>query len=152
MRLHHLYCLSGLNSPPPDTSHPPRRASASLKKRRASLSTSDTLDHLYDAWLASRVIPERGGAYLVAGNQRPFNRTNAKLALAITKLCAYDLFKTLIYLNPARTVLMLFLNVLRSLSPAFRGYWQALALNEVGHLLLPQGSENKMTCDSSNRS
>jgi len=82
-------------------------------------------------------MPQQKGSYFVPGNQRQFSRTNARLALIITKRCSYDLFKLLFGLHPARTALMLCLNVLRSMSPAFRGYWQALALNEVCRFVTP---------------
>jgi hypothetical protein len=92
-------------------------------------------DPVYAAWLASRVIPKRAETYLAPGTRRELSRTNARLAWTITQHCAWDLFKLLMGLHPVRTVLMLLLNIIRSLSPAFRGYWQALALNEVGIFL-----------------
>jgi len=97
--------------------------------------SSAALDSVYDAWLASRMIPQQSGTYLAPGTQRRFGSTNARLALIITQHCAYDLFKLLMGLHPIRTALMMSLSIVRSLLPAFRGYWQALALNEVCFLL-----------------
>ena len=95
---------------------------------------------VYDAWLASREIPGQKGVYLVAGAQRQVNFANAYLAYSIIQTCAFDFvgfhtplhisftdntqFKVLLELNPVRTTLMMSLNVVRSLFPAFRGYSQ----------------------------
>ena len=115
-----------------------RLANAGFSRLRTTPSCKEqeepesNLDRVYDAWLASRaVVPQQPKGRLSPGAQRPFNRRNAQLALAITKYCAYDLCKILITLHPGRTTLMLSLNIARSLSPAYRGYRQAVALNEV---------------------
>jgi hypothetical protein len=110
------------------TNFPLREATSCKEKQDQPVSS---LDRAYGAWLASREdIPHRKNR-LAPGGQRPFNCANVRLAISITKLCAYDFCKTLITLHPGRTTLMLCLNVIRSLSPAYRGYWQAVALNEV---------------------
>lgn len=90
---------------------------------------------VYDAWLASRQIPGQKGAYLVAGAQRQVNLANARLAYCIIHSCAFDFFKVLLELNPVRTTLMMSLNVVRSLFPAFRGYSQALIVDELQSLM-----------------
>jgi hypothetical protein len=95
---------------------------------------------VYEAWLASREIPDQNGVYLVAGAQRQVNFANAHLAYCIIQTCAFDFvrfpfylhlpftdcvqFKVLLELNPVRTTLMMSLNVVRSVFPAFRGYSQ----------------------------
>jgi len=122
----HILCER--KSEHPTRTEPIQRPSLEKKCQKSQLSSMNTV---YDAWLASRVIPRREGTYLLPGSQRPFNIENARLALIISKQCAFDLFIVLFRLNPARTTLMMCLNIIRSLSPAFRGYWQALALNEV---------------------
>lgn len=93
--------------------------------------SSADLDPVYEAWLASRAISHRRGVYLVPGTQRPFTRENARLACIITKQCAFELFSLLWRLHPIRTTLMMTLNVVRSLFPAFRGVSQALIIDEV---------------------
>jgi hypothetical protein len=94
--------------------------------------TLPSYDLVYDAWLASRVIPRRRGAFLVAGAQRPLTNANTKLAYTITRECAYDLLVHLWGLQPIRTTIMMCLNILRGLFPAFRGYSQAMIIDEVG--------------------
>ncbi|KAF5387897.1 hypothetical protein D9615_000106 [Tricholomella constricta] len=90
----------------------------------------------YDAWLASREIPGQKGTYLVAGAQRPLSFANARLAFCTTiHRCVFDFFKELWALNPVRTTLMMSLNVLRSLFPAFRGYSQAMIIDELQSLI-----------------
>jgi len=94
-----------------------------------------TLDSVYDAWLASRLMGSQRGTYLVPGSQRPLNRVNARLACIITKKCAFDLFKTIWGLHPVRTTLMMSLNIIRSVFPAFRGYSQAMIIDELQSLI-----------------
>jgi hypothetical protein len=92
--------------------------------RKEERKPSETLSSVYDAWLASRVNGIQRGGYLVPGSQRPLNTVNAKLAWIITRTCAFDFFKILWGLHPIRTTLMMSLNIVRSLFPAFRGYSQ----------------------------
>jgi hypothetical protein len=94
-------------------------------------SMADTSEAVYDAWLISRAMSGLKGLYLVPGAQRPFNRTNAILAGIIIKDCAFDLLRLLWELHPIRTTVMFSLNLIRSLFPAFRGYSQALIIDEV---------------------
>ena len=110
----------------------PLRPNTPLRKATSSKEKQDlNLDRAYRAWLASREgVPHRKNS-LAPGGQRSFNCANAQHAMTITKHCAYDFCNVLITLHPGRTTLMLCLNVIRSLSPAYRGYWQAVALNEV---------------------
>lgn len=90
---------------------------------------------VYDAWLASREVPGQPGAHLVPGAPRPLTLDNARLALFVSKTGSFDFFKILFGLNPLRTTLMMSLNVIRSLFPAFRGYSQALIVDELQSLI-----------------
>lgn len=90
---------------------------------------------IFDDWLASREITNRKGVLLAPGSQRPISHANSRLACKITKECAFDLFRTLWNLNPLRTTLMMIVNIVRGLFPAFRGYSQALIINEVSALI-----------------
>ncbi|KAJ6627517.1 P-loop containing nucleoside triphosphate hydrolase protein [Mycena sp. CBHHK59/15] len=89
----------------------------------------------YDAWLASRILP-RGAGTLVPGALRPFSLSNVKLACIIVRTCALDFFKHIFSLHPVRTTLMMILNVVRSIFPAFRGYSQALIIDELQSLII----------------
>ncbi|KAF9224311.1 P-loop containing nucleoside triphosphate hydrolase protein [Gyrodon lividus] len=90
---------------------------------------------LQQAWLASRVIPRRRGAYLMPGAQRPINDTNLRLALTISRACVFDLLSALWALHPLRTSLMMILHIIRGFFPAFRGYSQAMIVDELQTLV-----------------
>jgi hypothetical protein len=90
---------------------------------------------VYDAWLASRELPGQPGHYLVPGAPRRLTLENARLALFITQTCTLDFLRVLFHLNPFRTSLMMSLNVVRSIFPAFRGYNQALIVDELQALI-----------------
>ncbi|KAF8165071.1 P-loop containing nucleoside triphosphate hydrolase protein [Crassisporium funariophilum] len=98
-----------------------------------------TPESVYDAWLTSREMPGQKGAYLVPGAPRALTLENARLALFVTQTCTLDFLKVLWGLNPLRTTLMMALNIIRSLFPAFRGYSQALIVDELQSLI---ASEN----------
>ena len=126
---------------PADFQLPPRLPSAShtsLKEPRS----------VYDAWLASRELAAQPGHYLVPGAPRPLTVENARLALFISQTCTFDFvshvilcqpfpvrlwlyiqFRVLFDLNPFRTTLMMTLNVVRSIFPAFRGYSQVCLIS-----------------------
>lgn len=96
----------------------------------------------YDAWLASRTLTS--GGTLVPGAHRRFSLFNFKLACIIIRTCAFDFvsgplffpthgsshsqFTRILCLHPVRTTLMMSLNVVRSIFPAFRGYSQVGSL------------------------
>ncbi|KAJ7507444.1 P-loop containing nucleoside triphosphate hydrolase protein [Mycena galericulata] len=88
----------------------------------------------YDAWLASRTLPS--GETLVPGAHRNFSLQNVKLACFIIRACAVDLFTHIFSLHPVRTTLMMSLNIVRSIFPAFRGYSQALIIDELQSLII----------------
>ena len=97
---------------------------------------------VYDAWLTSREMPGKHGVYLVPGATRALTLRNTWLALFVCQTCILDFvcfipntlspkkltiplqFKVLWILNPLRTTLMMALNIIRSVFPAFRGYSQ----------------------------
>ncbi|KAH0839627.1 P-loop containing nucleoside triphosphate hydrolase protein [Lanmaoa asiatica] len=80
-------------------------------------------------------MPRRRGTYLMPGAQRPINETNIKLALTIAQACLPDLLFTLWALHPVRTSLMMILQIVRGFFPAFRGYSQALIVDELQTLI-----------------
>ncbi|KAJ7638523.1 P-loop containing nucleoside triphosphate hydrolase protein [Roridomyces roridus] len=88
---------------------------------------------VYDAWLASRTLPN--GETLVSGAQRRLSLYNAQLAFLIIRTSAVEFFAHILSLHPSRTVLMMSLNIIRSIFPAFRGYSQALIINELQSLI-----------------
>lgn len=110
-----------------------RRASSTPTKLRSqyNLSPPTPCRCLLQAWLASRVLPYRRGAYLVPGAHRPVNESNIRLAITISRACVIDLVKTLWGLHPIRTTLMMALHIVRAFFPAFRGYSQAMIVDEV---------------------
>jgi len=69
------------------------------------------------------------------GAHRPINEANIRLALTITRGCAFDLFIVLWSLHPVRTTLMMIINVVRGFFPAFRGYSQAMIVDELQNLI-----------------
>jgi len=68
------------------------------------------------------------------GAHRPINEENIRLAVTITRGCVFDLFILLWSLHPVRTTLMMVINVVRGMFPAFRGYSQAMIVDEVSEL------------------
>jgi len=113
----------------PDQSKPPDPSSSFLNSPSRVRLTSCRC--VQKAWLASRVIPRHRGSYLMPGAHRQINEANIRLAITITRGCAFDLFIVLWRLHPVRTTLMMFINVVRGLFPAFRGYSQAMIVDEV---------------------
>lgn len=96
------------------------------------LSAPDFPPSNYDAWLASRTIPLSGGDFLSPGAHREITLKNLKLAYVISKTSTYSFASLLWNLHPFRLTLMMFINVLRGVLPAFRGYSQAMIIDEVG--------------------
>ncbi|KAJ3506782.1 hypothetical protein NLJ89_g6676 [Agrocybe chaxingu] len=113
---------------PADFQLPPR-TSASAKHSKTEPQTA------YDAWLESRQMPGQPGVFLVPGAPRPLTWDNVRLALFITQTCTTEFLTVLWRLNPLRTTLMMSLNIVRSLFPAFRGYSQALIVDELQTLI-----------------
>ncbi|KLO15702.1 P-loop containing nucleoside triphosphate hydrolase protein [Schizopora paradoxa] len=93
---------------------------------------------LFDVWSASR--PKQGGPeqakfFLPPGSRRRLTPKNIALASRIVCSTSYELLRLLSGLNPIRTAIMIFLTIIRGLLPAFRGYSQALILDEVQKLI-----------------
>jgi hypothetical protein len=87
-------------------------------------------EDIYALWNESR----RGKSYndsVAPGGQRAFSRANIRLASRIIKSCGADLMYLLWGMHPSRTTAMMLLSTVRGLLPAFKGYSQALILNEV---------------------
>ncbi|KAJ7667692.1 P-loop containing nucleoside triphosphate hydrolase protein [Mycena polygramma] len=95
---------------------------------------SVTPQSAYNAWLASRILP--GGERLVPGAHRKFSLFNVQLAYLILRTSAFDFFSHIFSLHPVRTMLMMALNIVRSIFPAFRGYSQALIIDELQSLVI----------------
>ncbi|KAH7931357.1 P-loop containing nucleoside triphosphate hydrolase protein [Leucogyrophana mollusca] len=117
------------SSPPPSLATPDRT------QFQSQAPPLDSCHRVQKAWLASRVIPRRRGGYLMPGGQRPLNKTNIRLATTISRECAFDLLRVLWGLHPIRTSLMMCLNIVRGLFPAFRGYSQAMIVDELQSLV-----------------
>ncbi|TDL29759.1 P-loop containing nucleoside triphosphate hydrolase protein [Rickenella mellea] len=93
---------------------------------------------LFDLWFASRtrrLDPDRQRDHLPPGSPRPFTIANIFLAWNILKLSFFDMLALLWGLNPIRTVILIFLTIFRGLFPAFRGYSQAMILDEIQSLI-----------------
>lgn len=89
---------------------------------------------LFDVWSASRPKqggPEQANFFLPPGSRRGLTPKNIALASRIVCSTSYELLRLLSGLNPIRTAIMIFLTIIRGLLPAFRGYSQALILDEV---------------------
>ncbi|KAF8665773.1 hypothetical protein AX16_000220 [Volvariella volvacea WC 439] len=98
-------------------------------------SPASSAESVFDMWLASRQMPGTPGSYFVPGAQRPLNMANASLAYSLAHRCAFDLFKVLWGLNPVRTTFMVAFQIVRASFPAFRGYSQALIIDELQTLI-----------------
>lgn len=106
-------------------------------KTRANLfkPSGDDQDVVFNAWKASRRTVGQNGLPVTPGGQRALTLANARLALLICQECAVDFIGAIWALNPVRTATMLLVNIIRSLFPAFRGYSQALIVDELQALI-----------------
>ncbi|KAG9219294.1 hypothetical protein CCMSSC00406_0001704 [Pleurotus cornucopiae] len=119
---------------PPLSEHAPKPGIAPPPKAHSS---PDSAEVVFQAWLASRAVPRaKTASYLFPGAQRQFSAENFRLAYRITQECAYDLFFTLWSLHPIRATIMMAMNMIRSLLPAFRGYSQAMLIDELQSLVV----------------
>jgi len=119
------------------TAHNPPDHHAHLKFSHESEQTFGprcSNNELFETWLASRSSSGRG-EYLGPGAHRPLGKSSLNLAYKIMRLCAIDLFSLLWALHPWRTLLMVSLEFIRGIFPAFRGYSQALLINELQALI-----------------
>ncbi|KAI5124796.1 hypothetical protein M0805_005430 [Coniferiporia weirii] len=97
---------------------------------------------LFDAWNASRPVLTDAGAqgkcerlHLQPGSHRKCSFVNLRLALTILQTTFMDMLVLLCGLNPIRTAVLVCLTIIRGLLPAFRGYSQALILDEIQKLI-----------------
>ena len=91
---------------------------------------------LFSIWLSSRAFRQPDGAsgFLAPGAQRPLSRDHLQLALQILQRCSLQLFTLLWSLHPLRLLVMISLDICRGILPAFRGYSQALIIDEASQL------------------
>lgn len=99
---------------------------------------------LYGAWLASRLVDsgsneDRKGphSYSRPGAHRSFTPANIVLAYKILKLSLHDMLALFWDISSIRTLIFVVFAALKGLFPAFRGYSQALILDEVSRLTFP---------------
>ena len=90
---------------------------------------------LYERWLASRRCPKGGPDLLPPGSFRAFTSDNFALAYDLSKCCASEILSRLWELHPYRISLMIILDLVRGTLPAFRGYSQALMVDEVRRIV-----------------
>lgn len=109
----------------------PSRRSSNAHPEAAPSNVENSYGPLYQAWLASRAVPASKGVLLTPGAQRPLSRENITLAAFIARRSCYDVLALLWTLYPWRIVAMVSMDVFKGLFPAFRGYSQALIINEV---------------------
>lgn len=109
-----------------------------------SENTPDTLSmSLFDAWNASRPLlvhqPPDGKSqrlHLQPGSHRKWSFVNIWLAFRILQATFVDMLVLLWGLNPVRTAVLICLTIIRGLLPAFRGYSQALILDEASSFII----------------
>lgn len=104
-----------------------RHRDAVLQKADASYGHPESI---YALWAASRKTG-RAGENIGPGAHRPFCARSLSLAFDIIRLCVADLLVLLWTLHPWRSLLLVILELVRGVFPAFRGYSQALLINEV---------------------
>ena len=91
---------------------------------------------IHDVWLASRRFEHKSEiGYLAPGAHRQLNRRNIYLAYEILRVHTFEMFRTIWV---PRTSLVFVLNLCKGVFPAFRGYSQALIIDEV-RLLITRG-------------
>lgn len=107
---------------------------------KAGADSSDQSMSLFDIWKASRpcesTVDSDGKLEtlpLQPGSQRQLTYVNILLACKIIHGTFSHLVTLLWCLNPIRTALFVGLTIVRGLLPAFRGYSQALILDEVSN-------------------
>ena len=86
-----------------------------------------------DAWKSSRAATDAAGAptTLPAGAARPFTIQNIRTALWMAQVSVYGILQMFFSIHPYRITLLLIINIIRGLLPAFRSYSHALILDEV---------------------
>ena len=136
----------------PGCSHdpPPAKHSAPLRDRPKKI--TEKRPDLYDTWLASRRGAKSGPEYLLPGSHRPLTLDNFLLAYDLSNCCAPHIISHLWNIHPYRIPLMIVLDLVRGVFPVFRGYSQALMVDEVNfsavlcHICSFLSSSRKLSC------
>ena len=90
-------------------------------------------DDIHHVWLASRRFEHKGDIALLApGAHRQFTLRNISLAYEMLRVHTFEMFRTIWV---PRTSLVFLFNLCRGVFPAFRGYSQALIIDEVRLLI-----------------
>ena len=88
---------------------------------------------IHHVWLASRRFEHKGETgYLAPGAHRHLSLRNAYLAYEILRVHTFQMFRTIWV---PRTSLVFLFNLCRGVFPAFRGYSQAMIIDEVRLLI-----------------
>ena len=97
---------------------------------------------LFSLWEASRPLvsespskSDSGKIFMQPGSHRKYTLENFYYAFKILQESLGVMLLLLWGLNPLRTTILICLTILRGLLPAFRGYSQALILDEVRCIL-----------------
>lgn len=107
---------------------PPKPLASSERVKRDA---SDKPPELYADWLASRRCSENDNEHLPPGAHRRFSFDNLKIACRLARCCTPEVLSCLWDAHPYRISLMVTLDLARGVFPAFRGYSQALMIDEV---------------------
>lgn len=121
--------------PPLPEKLPPRR-SGNTAPEQPQPAFEYSNEPLYQAWLASRTVPASKGVLLTPGAQRPLSRENILLAAFVARRSCYSVVTLLWRLYPWRILAMVTMDLFKGVFPAFRGYSQALIINEVSRPLI----------------
>ena len=90
---------------------------------------------IHHVWLESRKFEHKSEiGYLAPGAHRQFTLRNIWLAYEMLRVHTFEMFRTIWV---PRTSLVFLFNLCRGVFPAFRGYSQALIIDEVRLLILP---------------
>ncbi|KAI0750891.1 P-loop containing nucleoside triphosphate hydrolase protein [Daedaleopsis nitida] len=96
---------------------------------------SEKKPDVYADWLASRRCPGNGSGCLPPGAHRPFTLHHLTLARNLSQCCTAEILSSLWGMHPYRISLMVTLDLLRGVFPAYRGYSQALMVDEIQRLI-----------------
>ena len=102
---------------------------------RERLKRTPVTPDVYGDWLTSRRMAS-GTECLSPGAQRPLTPQNFALACNLLRSCTPEILACLWEMHPFRISLMVTLDLVRGVLPAFRGYSQALMVDEVSTVLL----------------
>ncbi|KAH9943359.1 P-loop containing nucleoside triphosphate hydrolase protein [Epithele typhae] len=119
--------LPGCHAPTaPDAPQPPKPSPANPERHRQP--AAHPQPDLFQLWLASRRAPNEP---LSPGAHRSFSSQNITLASTLVRTCSAEILSQLWNMHPYRISLMISLDFLRGILPAYRGYSQALMLQKL---------------------